>query len=198
MVAADGSIVGLEPDLARDVADRLGVGLELVPVTTANRLQRLAQGQLDLVIATLGDTNERRQVADLVQPHYYASGVSLLARADAPYRDWGQLRGRPVCLTDGAYYNRTLGERYLIRPLVFPGTRDTTAGAAATGAASAGPSTTPCWRGCCPSRSGRAGGWRCRRSCARPGRSRSPGARATAPGAASSPTGWRTGTAAGG
>ena len=60
MVAPDGSIVGLEADLARDAAERLGVELELVPVTAGNRLQRLEQGQVDLVIATLGDTAERR------------------------------------------------------------------------------------------------------------------------------------------
>ena len=93
-------------------------------MTGANRLQRLGQGQVDVVIATMGDTGERRQIADLVEPHYYASGVSLMARADAPFHDWGELRGRPVCLSDGAFYNRTLAERYLIQPLVFPGNRD--------------------------------------------------------------------------
>jgi polar amino acid transport system substrate-binding protein len=125
MVAPDGRIVGLEADLARDISDRLGVGLELVPVTSANRLQRLEQGVVDLVIATLGDTEERRRTSDLVRPHYYASGVNLLARAGGPFHDWGQLRGRPVCLTDGAYFNRTLIERHLIDPVVFTGTRDT-------------------------------------------------------------------------
>jgi polar amino acid transport system substrate-binding protein len=124
MVAPDGAIVGLEPDLARDLADRLGVGLELVPVTGANRLQRLAQGQVDLVIATMGDTAERRSMADLILPHYYASGVSLLARADARFHDWEELAGRPVCLAEGAFFNRTLAERYRIDPIVFPGIRD--------------------------------------------------------------------------
>ena len=124
MVAPDGRIVGLEADLARDVADRLGVRLELVAVTGANRLQRLEQGQVDLVIATMGDTVERRLTSDLVLPHYYASGVTLMARDDAPFRDWNQLRGRPVCLTEGAFFNRALTERYLIDPIVFPGNRD--------------------------------------------------------------------------
>jgi polar amino acid transport system substrate-binding protein len=125
MVAPDGSVVGLEPDLAKDVADRLGIALELVPVTTTNRLQRLEQGAVDLVIATLGDTRERQQISELVQPHYYASGVNLLAPAGSPFQDWGQLRGRPVCLTEGAYYNRALSERHLLEPVVFRGTRDT-------------------------------------------------------------------------
>src|SRR6478735_1492202 len=75
-------------------------------------------------MATMGDTVERRLTSDLVLPHYYASGVTLMARDDAPFRDWNQLRGRPVCLTEGAFFNRALTERYLLDPIVFPGNRD--------------------------------------------------------------------------
>ncbi len=117
---AAGNIVGLEIDLAADLAARLGVELQMIPVSAANRLPRLEQGVVDLVIATLGDTEERRQISDLIQPHYYASGVVLFGRPDLPYTDWGQLRGRPVCLTGGAYFNRTLQERYLVEGMVFP------------------------------------------------------------------------------
>ena len=39
-----GNIVGFEPDLAKDVADRLGVKLQLEPVVSANRMQFLQQG----------------------------------------------------------------------------------------------------------------------------------------------------------
>jgi His/Glu/Gln/Arg/opine family amino acid ABC transporter permease subunit len=124
MVASDGRIVGLEADLAQDLAARLGVALELVPVTASNRLSRLEQGVVDVVIATLGDTAERRRISDLLRPHYYASGVNLLAPPGTPFHDWGQLRGRSVCLVDGAYFNRQLTERYLIDPVTFPGNRD--------------------------------------------------------------------------
>ena len=117
---AAGEIVGMEIDLAADLAARLGVELQMIPVSAANRLPRLEQGVVDLVIATLGDTEERREISDLLQPHYYASGVVLFARPDLPYTDWGQLRGRPVCLTGGAYFNRALQERYLVEGMVFP------------------------------------------------------------------------------
>lgn len=125
MVAADTRIVGLEADLAADLAARLGVELELQAVTTANRLQRLQQGMVDVVIATLSDTPARRRMVDMLEPHYYASGVSLLHHQVVSVAGWESLRGRPVCLTEGTYFNRKLIERYGIRPLVFPGTRDT-------------------------------------------------------------------------
>ena len=40
-----GSIVGIEPDLAKDVADKLGVKVEYVPVVSSNRMQFLEQGK---------------------------------------------------------------------------------------------------------------------------------------------------------
>src|SRR4029450_12023886 len=45
-----GKIVGLEIDLANDVAKRLGVQIELVPVVAANRMEFLKQRRIDLII----------------------------------------------------------------------------------------------------------------------------------------------------
>ena len=72
-----GAIVGFEPDLARDVAERLGVRLELEPVVSANRMQFLQQGKIDLMIATMNDTPDRRQAVGIPYPDYYAGGVTL-------------------------------------------------------------------------------------------------------------------------
>src|SRR5438067_12396102 len=54
-----GKIVGLEIDLANDVAKRLGVTAELVPVVAANRMEFLKQGRIDLMIATTGYRPDR-------------------------------------------------------------------------------------------------------------------------------------------
>src|ERR1700756_5746549 len=72
-----GNIVGFEPDLAKDVADRLGVRLELEPVVSANRMQFLQQGKIDLMLATMNVTDERRKTVGIVEPSYYASGVNV-------------------------------------------------------------------------------------------------------------------------
>ena len=117
--------VGFAPDLAQDLAKRLGVGLDLVGVTTANRLSKVNDGSVDLVIATMADSIKRRNIAGLLEPNYYASGVNILVHKGIKLRDWGELRGREVCLTEGAYFNRDLIQRYLIEPVVYKGTRDT-------------------------------------------------------------------------
>src|SRR5258708_38103719 len=97
-----GKIVGFEPDLAADVAKRLGVKLELVPVVASNRIQFLQQGKIDMMIATMSDTPERRKIVDIIEPNYYGSGTNILAPKTAGLKSWEGLRGKKVCLIQGA------------------------------------------------------------------------------------------------
>src|ERR1700741_1053239 len=70
---SNGNIVGMEIDMAKDVARRLDVKLALVPVLSSNRMQMLQQGQIDLMIATLSVNDERRKAVGVIEPLYYAS-----------------------------------------------------------------------------------------------------------------------------
>jgi len=119
-----GKIVGFEPDLAADIAKRLGVKLELVPVVAANRIQFLQQGKIDLMIATMSDTPERRKIVDIVDPDYYASGTNVMARKSAGLKSWEGLKGKKVCLIQGAFYNKELQEKYGVEGVAFPGTAE--------------------------------------------------------------------------
>ena len=119
-----GKIVGFEPDLAADVAKRLGVKLELVPVVASNRIQFLQQGKIDLMIATMSDTPERRKIVDIVDPSYYGSGTNVLAPKSAKPQDLGRPRGKKVCLIQGAFYNKELQEKYGVDGVAFPGTAE--------------------------------------------------------------------------
>lgn len=103
-----GRLEGLEPDLAADLARRLGVRLELVGLLSAERLPALERRQVDLLLATLSDTPERRARITMVLPHYYASGVNVLARTSAGFRQWTDLRHRRICGRRGAFYNRAI------------------------------------------------------------------------------------------
>src|SRR5437660_12589355 len=99
-----GAIIGLEPDMARDVAGRLGVKLEIEPVVSSNRMQFLQQGRIDLMIATMNDTAERRKTVGIIEPDYYASGVNVFAIKKAGLKSWEQLKDRKACATKGARY----------------------------------------------------------------------------------------------
>ncbi|AFL75915.1 transporter substrate-binding domain-containing protein [Thiocystis violascens] len=107
-----GEIVGLEPDLARDLAERLGVDLKLIPVLSAERVSALETRQVDVVIATLNATPERRAQLTLVSPFYYESGAGLLARRSEGFKHWSELRNRRICSRRGSFYNRPIAVEY--------------------------------------------------------------------------------------
>jgi len=104
----NGRLVGLEIDLARDIARRLGVELELFTVTASSRLQFLELERIDLVMATLAATEHRKSQVRLVEPAYYASQPALLVGKD---RDTGSLEGKTLCVRQNAYFLPTLTER---------------------------------------------------------------------------------------
>ena len=116
---SSGQIVGLEPDMAQDVADAMGVALELVPVTSENRMRLLQQGEIDLVIATMSDVAKRRKVVGVVEPNYYTSGTNVMSPKGLRLKTWYSLEGRPVCGIQGAFYNRVVEERYRARVIPF-------------------------------------------------------------------------------
>ena len=116
-----GAIVGFEPDLAKDVADKLGVKLQLEPVVSSNRMQFLEQGKIDLMIATMNDKPERREVVGILEPSYYASGVNVLADKRAGLTSWEQLDGQKICGIQGAWYNKPVAEEYGAEIIAFKG-----------------------------------------------------------------------------
>ena len=116
-----GSIVGFEPDLAKDVADRLGVKLELEPVVSANRMQFLQQGKIDLMLATMNVTDERRKTVGIIEPSYYASGVNVFVNSKVALKRWEQLKDQKVCGIQGAFYNKYVAEKYGADIVAFRG-----------------------------------------------------------------------------
>jgi polar amino acid transport system substrate-binding protein len=116
-----GAIIGLEPDLAADLAKRLGVKLELVPVVSANRIEFLQQGKVDLLIATLSDKPERRRVVQAIDPQYYSDFVNVMLPKSSGITDWTQLKGKPLCATSGAWYNKDVARTYGVEIVAFDG-----------------------------------------------------------------------------
>lgn len=116
-----GKLVGMEIDMAQSVADAMGVELETVAVQSSNRMQFLEQGKIDLMIATMSDRPDRREIVGIVGPNYYTSGTNILAPKALELTDWEQLRDRPVCGKQGAFYNKIVEERYGAKVVAFGG-----------------------------------------------------------------------------
>lgn len=119
-----GAIIGMEADMAQLVADAMGVELELMAVVSSNRMQFLEQGQIDLMIATMTDRPDRREIVGIVGPNYYTSGTNVMAPKELGFTAWTDLTGKPVCGIQGAFYNQIVEDRYDVEVVAFAGTAE--------------------------------------------------------------------------
>src|SRR5262249_40438439 len=107
-----GRPVGFEVDLARLLArvlfddDRRA---ELTPATTATRFSLLQDGRVDLVIATVTATPERRDLAEL-SDEYFMSGSLLLLPRTSPVTGLVDLSGRSVAVVRGSVHEQDVAE----------------------------------------------------------------------------------------
>lgn len=118
---SSGKIVGMEIDLAQIAADAMGVKLETVAVQSSNRMQFLEQGKIDMMIATMSDRPDRRKIVGITLPNYYTSGTNIMAPKALKFTKWNDLKGKPVCGKQGAFYNKVVTERYGVKVIAFTG-----------------------------------------------------------------------------
>jgi polar amino acid transport system substrate-binding protein len=100
-VGADMAPQGYDIDMATLIAGKLGVKLELVPVTSANRIPYLQTNKVDLVISSLGKNPERELVIDFSDPYApFFNGV--FGPADIAVASAGDLAGKSIAVTRGS------------------------------------------------------------------------------------------------
>ena len=95
---------GYNVELAKELGKRLGVETETVSVLAPNRVQFLQQGKVDLLIANMEWTAERDKILGHVPTPFYTVGGTALVRSDSPYHTWADLKGQPVCISQGSSY----------------------------------------------------------------------------------------------
>ncbi|MDB5954844.1 transporter substrate-binding domain-containing protein [Ramlibacter sp.] len=109
---ASGKTVGYQTELAADLARRLGVQLETVPVTASTRVQFLQAGKVDLLLANIQWTQERSEILGFAPtPYDLVGGAAVVAKASG-IRRWEDLRGKVACVSQGSNFARPLAQQY--------------------------------------------------------------------------------------
>ncbi|TFF23360.1 transporter substrate-binding domain-containing protein [Jiella endophytica] len=100
-VGTDMTPQGYDIDMAKLIADKIGVKLELVPVTSANRIPYLQTDKVDLVISSLGKNAEREAVIDFSDAYApFYNGV--FGPKDSGVSKPEDLSGKTVGVTRGS------------------------------------------------------------------------------------------------
>jgi polar amino acid transport system substrate-binding protein len=98
---------GLDIDMANHIAGKLGVAVELVPVTSANRIPYLQTRKADLVISTLGKNPDREKVIDFTAA-YSPFFQAIFGAKSLAVRSAADLAGKSVGVTRGAIEDQEL------------------------------------------------------------------------------------------
>lgn len=108
-VTADMKLQGLDIDVATLVAKNMGLQLELVPVTSANRIAYLQTRKADLAISTLGKNAEREKVIAFSQP-YSPYNNSVFGPAAVKVAGPADLAGKTIGVARGTFQDTQLTE----------------------------------------------------------------------------------------
>jgi len=93
-------IIGYEVDLARAVAAKLGVKLQIKQLAVAARIPELQQGHVDLLAASLTHNKEREAVIDFSLTTF-VTGQKVLVKADSGIQNLAALSGKKVVTIKG-------------------------------------------------------------------------------------------------
>lgn len=92
---ADGAITGYDIDLVKAVARRLAVGLEMTPLSSAERVPLLKEGKLDFVATSMTRTSERLKEIDFSHI-YFVTPHGVIVKKASGIASVNQLSGRAV------------------------------------------------------------------------------------------------------
>ncbi|GEM32004.1 glutamate-binding protein [Nocardia neocaledoniensis NBRC 108232] len=111
----DGTYSGLDVEVSKYVAEKLGVKPENIEFKEAPSGQRetlIENGQVDFIVATYSITDSRKQKVDFAGP-YYVAGQDLLVRADnTDITGPDSLAGKKVCSVKGSTPAQNIQKNY--------------------------------------------------------------------------------------
>jgi polar amino acid transport system substrate-binding protein len=102
-VEKEGSVTGIDIEIVKFLAQKLGVKHEFKQVTAKTRIPMLVNGNVDVLAAGLAHTIERDQVIDYTVT-YLESGNLFMVKKGSPVRSYRDLGGKTVATIQGTAY----------------------------------------------------------------------------------------------
>jgi polar amino acid transport system substrate-binding protein len=96
-----GEAEGFDVDVAKLVAEKLGVELEIVDTTSVDRIPNLRSGKVDMIIGTFTGTAERARVVSFSDPYVTALLATIAVRKDSGIENAEDIAKKRVAVTKG-------------------------------------------------------------------------------------------------
>lgn len=93
----DKTVIGIDMEIAQALADKLGVKLEVQDMNFQSLLSSLTSGKVDIAIAGINPTDERRKTMDFSDDYLPTEQMVLIRKADADkYKSLEDLYGKTI------------------------------------------------------------------------------------------------------
>ena len=93
-------IVGYDIDVLKYIANRMGVRLELKPVTSATRIPQLVAGNIDIIAATMTYTPKRAEEIDFSHTYFFTGQKFLVKKGTV--KTLADLEGKKIGTAKGS------------------------------------------------------------------------------------------------
>lgn len=97
----NGNIVGFDIDLAKAVAEKMGVSVEFLPIDWDSKSMELASGTIDVIWNGFSISDERKKEVLFTDP-YLTTGQVVVVKSDSAIAKKADLAGKKVALQDGS------------------------------------------------------------------------------------------------
>lgn len=97
----DGALVGFDIDVMNAIADRAGMEIEWVDMAFDSLIGSMEAGNVEMIAAAIGPTEERRRSCDFSDV-YYAGYQSIVTLAGTEYTAFDELNGKVIAVLEGS------------------------------------------------------------------------------------------------
>jgi len=99
---AQNNLVGMDVDIAKELADVLKVKLTLLPIPNGpDRISFLITGKIDVAISNFTANLERAKTINFTNP-YVIDGLGVMYRKELKIKNWSDLNGKQIAIMTGS------------------------------------------------------------------------------------------------
>lgn len=111
ITSADQAVIGVDMELAKAIAEELGVELEIQDMTFSSLLAAIPAGKIDIAIAGVAPTEERKETMDFSDSYLFADQVVIINKEDADkFKTLDDLKGVPLAAEKSTTQERIVQE----------------------------------------------------------------------------------------
>lgn len=119
ITSADQKVIGVDMELAAAIAAELGVELEIQDMTFSSLLTSIPAGNIDMAIAGVSPTDERKETMDFSDSYLFAEQAVIINKADAErFKTFDDLKGASLAAQKATTQEKLIQELLPENPLV--------------------------------------------------------------------------------